>query len=228
MTWQELEAELFRRLSGEPPGLRLPAEPPPGLGGFFWQLLRVLEGDEAALGEARAAAGEAGPVLRYLVEATAHAAFPERHPAPGPELAAAWRDHLRARRFLAALREPEPVVLPPAASLPLAAGPAEAKTRLVLAGQTFEAPVRFGGLEARPFTIAAALTPEAWRAVEAHEPKRARVFYRTPSGEAWAEAQELELFPPDRLLVLAFPEFWLYDPEGNPQDERVLTKVVLE
>ena len=225
MTWQELEAELARRLSGAPSALAIPPEPPPGLAGFFWRLLRALGGDAKALEAAKKEVGDKGPVLRYLVEAVAHRAFPDRYPPPAPELERAWRAYWRGKAFFDALAEPVIEVLPPAASLPLAAGSPERRTTLVAGGQSYEVAIRFGGMEARPFEVVLHV-PEDLR--EAVQGVAARLYYRTPSGEAWVEAEGVEFFPEEALLVLVFPEFWLYDPEGQPQDERVVTRVVLE
>lgn len=225
MTWQELEAELARRLSGAPSALAIPPEAPRGLAGLFWRLLRALGGDAEALKAAQKEATGGGPVLRYLVEAVAHRAFPDRYPPPAPELERAWRAYWRGKAFFEALTEPMTEVLPPAARLPLAAGPTEQRVTFIAGGQAREAAVRFGGIEARPFEVILQVPKDLQHALLG---STARLYYRTPSGEAWAETREVEFFPEEALLVLAFPEFWLYDPEGQPQDERVVTRVVLE
>ncbi len=227
MSWQKYEAELIRRLEGGPPALRLPPAPPPGVAGFFWRLLRALEGDAASLEEARRLAEGRGAVPRYLVEAVAHRAFPERYPPPAPELVRAWRAYQRGKHLFAVLERPRVEVLPPAASLPLAAGGGPAQVPVSLRGKTWTAGLRFGGIEARPFEVLVELPEEAWAALDQADVDRARVYYRAPEGEAWAEAEAMELFPEEGLLVLSFPEFWLYDVNDLPQDERVITRVEL-
>ena len=225
MTWRELEDELVRRLSGAPSALDIPLKQPPGLAGFFWRLLRALGGDAEALAVAQKEVRDKGPVLRYLVEAVAHQAFPDRYPPPAPELEKAWSAYRRGRALFEALAEPFIEVLPPAAPLPLAAGPFEGRTTLIVDGRAHEVAVRFSGIEARPFEVILRVPDDLGDALQG---STARLYYRTPSGEAQASPEGVEFFPEEALLVLVFPEFWLYDPEGQPQDERVVTKVVLE
>ena len=222
---------------GEPIG-PLPEEEPKGPARFYYLLLRALASDEEALRQALNLAEQGSRVKRYLALAVAHRVDPERHPPPPEELRRAWlsfRDGDRLMNvFLRALEETPKhqllaELLPPAASLPLAAGEETFAVPFYAKGWEGKARVRFADIGAHPFEILVELPEQArpWLAA-LKPPLKARLYYRLAHGEeGMAVTEHVERFPEENLLVLSFPEFWLTDLRGTPQDERVITAIEL-
>ena len=239
-TWRDylarLEAVLERGASVGP----LPGKPPPGPARFYDKLLRALAGDAEALASALDEAAGRSRVNRYLAQAVAHRVDPARYPPPTPELAEAWRAFRTGEALIGRLQKAlealdaegmlTTVLTPPAAALPLAAGgEQERRVPLRLPGWEGQAGLRFLDPGARPFEVVLRLPEAARPALAALTPgAEARLYYRLAhGGEAEVRAEGLERFPEANALVLRFPEFWLFDLSGVPQDERAVTRVVL-
>lgn len=235
--WREyLERVAAALFEGEPVGV-LPKEPPPPPARFYWRLLRALSGDMAALEAALKEAKGYARANRFLAQEVAHRVRPEVYPPPEEELRRAWEafrfGEAVVKSFLAATKERTPVelftlLLPPAESLPLAAGEAGHSVPVHFLAWEGTGKLRFGDLEAEPFEMVVELPKEAFAGFK-EQPLMAWVLYRGSSGEpVEVIADRVEIFPEEGFVVLVFPWFWLYDVEGRPQTEDVILEIRID
>ena len=236
-SWREyLERVAAALFEGEPVGT-LPEPPPPPPARFYWRLLRALSGDLAALEAALEEAKDYARANRFLAQAVAHRVRPEVYPPPGEELRRAWEafrfGEAVVESFLAATEEKTPVelftlLLPPAESLPLAAGAAEHLVPVRFLGWEGAGRLRFGDLGAEPFEMVLELPKEAFTKLK-EGPLAGWVTYRGSTGEpVVVAADRVKVFPEERFVVLVFPWFWLYDLEGRPQNEGVVLEIRID